>query len=649
MKFFPLILLFLLVYLFTYFFGFEYLKWESIQKFQELIQLSLGKAIIVFISIYIVYAIASIPGLLFLDVVAGIIFGQYLGFLLAWLSAVTGATIVFLTARYAFTSHTDNRFSRFLIKIQDGLNKHKANYLLFIRLFPCMPFGLVNITLGALRINLLTFLWTTLVGIFPVSFLYTHAGRGISHIINQNSQISLTNLMNRNVIISLVGLSVLSLLPILVRKAISKIEINKGLRYSNTMYSLRKIADWLGIKCERHLPISSFAIDSREVERGGLFFALKGEKVDGHDYLSEIARKGAFAAVVDKDYKGEHFGLFLFFVEDVVVALQDIARKALLERKTKIIGITGSIGKTTTKEFLYEILKGKFRVQKTFGNRNSQRTLPLAILNAKGDEEFLILEMSMTEKGHIQNLVKMAPPTIVVLTPIVACHAKYFQNLDEIAEAKMEIFTNTAEFAVIHEKSAKYAAVVEGCLCDHVIYPKDLPFVSPFPESHMTENVSAAIEVGKYLGMQVEEMAIAAKRLKPYEHRFERKFMRGITFIDDSYNANATSMIAALQNLPKPIEGKKTIAVLGSMMDLGKYSFVSHTEVAKEALNHVDILYCIGEESMPMVDVFKKKERSVQFFTCYEELKIALHQIADEGDVVLIKGSNFHKLWKVLT
>ncbi len=414
------------------------------------------------------------------------------------------------------------------------------------------------------------------------------------------------------------------------------------------MYSLRKIANWLGAECDRYLPIASVAIDSREVEKGGIFFALRGEKVDGHDFLAEVASKGVFAAVVEKGYRGENFGMVLFYVDDVVGALQEIARRALLERKTKIIGITGSIGKTTTKEFLYEILKSKFRVQKTFGNRNSQRTLPLAILNAKGDEEFLILEMSMTEKGNIKNLVRMAPPEIIILTPIVTCHAKYFQNLEAIAEAKMEIFTATAEFAVIHEKSAGFAAVMEGCTCEHVIYHQDLEFPSPFSESHLTENVTAAVEVGKYLGLTIEEMALSSKRLKPFEHRFEKRQLRGITFIDDAYNANSTSMIAALQNLPKPKEGGKTIAVLGSMGELGKYSFVSHLEVAKEALSRVDILYCIGEEAKPMVEVFEKKEMPVRFFTCYDELKKVVHQTAQDGDVVLVKGSNFHKLWKVI-
>ncbi len=414
------------------------------------------------------------------------------------------------------------------------------------------------------------------------------------------------------------------------------------------MYSLRKIAGWLGKGCSQHLPISAFAIDSREVERGGIFFALKGEKVDGHDFLGEAVARGAFAAVVSNEYSGPDFGIILFYVEDVVAALQEVARRALLERRTKVIGITGSLGKTTTKEFIYEMLARTFRVHKSVGSRNSQRTLPLAILSAKGDEEFLILEMSMTEKGHIRKLVQMAPPEIVVLTPIVLCHAGFFPNLEAIAEAKGEVFTNKAEFAVIHEKAARFHSVIEGCTCDHVIYPAELHFPSPFVESHLTENVSAAVEVGKYLGLTSEEMAISARRMRPFEHRFETKKFRGITVIDDSYNANATSSIAALINLPKPEMGRKTIVVFGAMCDMGKYSFAVHSEVAKEALIRADMLYCIGEEAKLMVEVFEKNQKAARFFTCYEELKRALREVAKEGDVVLVKGSNYHKLWTVI-
>lgn len=414
------------------------------------------------------------------------------------------------------------------------------------------------------------------------------------------------------------------------------------------MYSLAKIANWLHQSCDSDLSISFFSIDSREVEKGGIFFALKGEKVDGHDFLEEVSKKGVLAAVVSKEYQGPNFGLVLLYVDDVVEALQEIARRALSERETKVIGITGSLAKTTTKEFLYHVLKQKFLVKKSEGNRNTQSTLPLAILNAEGNEEYLILEMSMTKKGHIKNLVHMAPPEIVILTPITICHATHFQDVEGIASAKAEILAPSTKFAVIHEKSIVYKAVTDAVSCDFIVYPTKTSFELPFEESHLRENVSGVIEVAKYLGLTDEEIQASLQDLKAFEHRFEKKVHRGITFIDDAYNANGLSMIAALKNLPHPRPGKKKIAVLGSMADLGKYSDRVHREVANVALFCVDVLYCIGDDAKPMVEEFKKSDKEVLFFTSYEELKNRLQGFAEEGDVVLVKGSNFHKLWKVI-
>jgi UDP-N-acetylmuramoyl-tripeptide--D-alanyl-D-alanine ligase len=414
------------------------------------------------------------------------------------------------------------------------------------------------------------------------------------------------------------------------------------------MYTLSKIANWLGQTCDKDCPISFFSIDSREVEKGGIFFALKGEKVDGHNFLEEVARKGVSAAVVSKKYVGLNFGLRLFYVDDVIQALQEIARRALLERKTKVIGITGSLAKTTTKEFLYHVLQSKFFIKKSEGNRNTQSTLPLAILNAEGNEEYLILEMSMTKKGHITNLVQMAPPEIVVLTPITICHATHFQDVEGIASAKAEILAPSAKFAVIHETSISYKAVRKALTCDFAVYPKKINFEIPFQESHLRENVAGVIEVAKYLGLRDDEIIASLRGLKAFEHRFEKIVHRGITFIDDAYNANGLSMIAALKNLPNPKPGKKKIAVLGSMADLGKYSDAVHRDVANVAASYVDLLYCIGDHAKPMVEVFEKMKKEVLFFSSYEELKSRLRVVAEEGDVVLVKGSNFHKLWKVI-
>ncbi len=218
MRFLPIMILLSVVFLFYYFFGFDFVSWNAIGKFQKLVNESLFEAILIFISVYIIYAMASIPGLLLLDVVAGIVFGQTIGLLLAWLSAATGATIVFLSVRYAFSNLRLEGKKHFIQRLEGGFNKHASNYLLFVRLVPCMPFGLINISLGILKVRPRLFIWTTLLGILPVSFFYTHAGAGISHMIRGEGPISAHLILNRSVVLSLIGLSVLALLPIIIKK-----------------------------------------------------------------------------------------------------------------------------------------------------------------------------------------------------------------------------------------------------------------------------------------------------------------------------------------------------------------------------------------------------------------------------------------------
>ena len=171
-----------------------------------------------------------------------------------------------------------------------------------------------------------------------------------------------------------------------------------------------------------------FAIDSRKIGRGGLFFSLPGEKVDGNQFLDHVAKKGALGAVVTKSYKGPDFGLQLLAVDDVKEALQYLAKIAMTCRTEKVIGITGSMGKTTTKEFLATLLSAKFRVAKTPGNYNSQLTLPITVLNLKGEYDYLILEMGMSEHGHIQTLVNIAPPDMGVVTRIAPAGMEGFKG-----------------------------------------------------------------------------------------------------------------------------------------------------------------------------------------------------------------------------
>lgn len=413
------------------------------------------------------------------------------------------------------------------------------------------------------------------------------------------------------------------------------------------MLSLIKIAKLLGLSCSRHLPISETGIDSRTIAQGGLFFALKGERNDGHDFLCDVAKRGAFAAVVSKDYQGPDFGLVLLPVDDVLESMHYLAKEILRERKTRVIGVTGSVGKTTTKEFLFQLLCKKYKVHKNPKSFNSQRTLPLVIMNAKGNEDYLLLEMAMTEKGHIAKLVEIAAPTIVVLTPIALAHAKAFTGLDDIGSAKGEIFSPQTEFAVIHAGSYQLPSIQKACKCKYEIYPKVLPIKSPFKETHFTENFAAAFAIAKYLGLTDQEIELRSQGLKTIEHRFEKKLIQGITYIDDSYNANPTSMRAALMNLPSPKGEGKRIAVLGAMVDLASLSYTYHKEVGEIALQKVDELFCIGEECRPMVEVFSAAKKPVRIFNDYAALTKAVIMRASKGDVVLIKGSNYHKLWEI--
>ncbi|MCH9618929.1 MAG: UDP-N-acetylmuramoyl-tripeptide--D-alanyl-D-alanine ligase [Chlamydiia bacterium] len=414
--------------------------------------------------------------------------------------------------------------------------------------------------------------------------------------------------------------------------------------------SLEKIAAILGSVSASTLDIHHYVIDSRKAVQGSLFFALKGARADGHDYLHEVSEKGAYAAVVSREYTGPGYGLELFFVEDVLEALQKLARVMLKERGIKVIGVTGSVGKTTTKDMIARILRLKYKVHATKRSYNSQSMLPITILEADGDEDFMVLEMAMSKAGHIKQLVSIAPPAIVVLTPITYCHSENFETLEEIAAAKAEIFCMSTEYAVLHIDSAKFKAVYSACLSSNVLYPAKIPLISPFKESHFSDNFIAAYEVAKYVGMSDDEIRIASLSMhgSKSEHRFERIEKNGIVFIDDSYNANVLSVCAALDNIPQPSKEGRKIFVFGEMKELGSVAAMSHKMVTTKALEKVDVVLAIGKATKEMVECFESAGKIAYYHYDYRALKDKLFKVVKKGDVVLIKGSNSHKLWKLL-
>jgi UDP-N-acetylmuramoyl-tripeptide--D-alanyl-D-alanine ligase len=420
------------------------------------------------------------------------------------------------------------------------------------------------------------------------------------------------------------------------------------------------------------LNIQGFTADSRTVNPGDLFFALPGEKTSGLFFLEEAQKKGAKAALVPLEYEGESFGLELLYVADVLKSLQALAQEVFKEKKGCVIGVTGSVGKTTTKEFIATLLEEKYRVGKTSGTHNTQITLPLSLLNMKEPVEIFVLEMSMSGAGHIANLVEIAPPEIAVITKIGRAHAEFFERgIEGIAAAKAEIFAHARTKEVIVPGSSlvysAFEALKEKTLFGgeeesfDYVYRKEnegivilergerSPVMNlPFSASHFCENFCAAVATARKLGLSWGEIAAGVPRLKLYKMRFERIEKEGIIFINDAYNASPESMKAALSNLPKAVSGRKRIAVFGEMKELGVFSAQAHREVAEHALPRIDYLLCYGRGCAPMVEYFSQHKRPVEFFEDFAQLRTRMRGLAREGDLVLLKGANSNQLWRLL-
>lgn len=439
-------------------------------------------------------------------------------------------------------------------------------------------------------------------------------------------------------------------------------------------YSLKQFAEKLGLPCEKENSFSNIAVDTRLMAPNTLFFALPGANVDGHKFLKEAKEKGAVAAVVKKNYTGDNFGLPLLFVDDVLESLQTITREILLERKTKIVGVTGSLGKTTTKDFITALLRPKFRVSSTPGNSNSQIGIPLAILNhTTGEEDILVIEMGMTVPGNISKLLQIAPPDIAIITTVALVHACNFESLHAIAKTKAEILSHPkTRLGILDRGIENYEEIAKIGGCQKISFALDSQEADfslqmaensliirengqdivmdpiPVPGRHNLHNFLGASVVARQFGITWEEIRATLPALNLPERRLQFVQKHGALFVNDSYNASQNSMKAALECLPEPEKGGKKIAFLGEMLELGKFSEECHREVGLYALKYVDHLFCFGKECKTLFDVWKAKGRPVEWSMERADMVAALRKILTPGDVILLKGSRSKEVWKVL-
>ncbi|MDP1881145.1 MAG: UDP-N-acetylmuramoyl-tripeptide--D-alanyl-D-alanine ligase [Parachlamydiaceae bacterium] len=422
--------------------------------------------------------------------------------------------------------------------------------------------------------------------------------------------------------------------------------------------------------------IHGVQVDSRLIKPGDLFIALKGEKTDGHCFLEDVRQKGAIGAIVCKDFQNQHIDFPLIRVEDPLHSFQMLAQKLIQNSSPRIIGVTGSVGKTSTKHFIQTLLEKHYKLIASPRNQNSQIGLPLTILNhTDGTEDVLVLEMGMTEAGHLKQLVQIAPPEVAVITNVELVHAENFHSLKEIALAKGEIFSHPSTRLGILSKENPFFDDLSAIKdfekrsfsnsfqnADYFIHLKnkqlsiqaniekkliELGSIS-FQGNHHLHNLVAAIAVARYFNIDWESIIHTIPTLHLTERRFEIVHQQSITFINDSYNASEFSIKAALESMPSPKKNGRKIAVIGSMSELGKFSFDCHRNVGHYALDYVEIMYCLGDDCQPIVDIWKNQGRSVCLFQKRDELVRCLKNELKQNDVVLLKGSNYHELWKVL-
>ncbi|PYL65934.1 MAG: UDP-N-acetylmuramoyl-tripeptide--D-alanyl-D-alanine ligase [Verrucomicrobia bacterium] len=394
--------------------------------------------------------------------------------------------------------------------------------------------------------------------------------------------------------------------------------------------------------------IDKVSTDSRTIKRGELFVALRGENFDGHNFVEAVATAGATGAIVDSNWKGNAGDNFaLIRAKDTLLAYQQLAANYRKSLKLSVVAITGSNGKTSTKDFAAAVLARRFRVTKTQGNFNNHVGLPQTILEATSQDEIAVWEIGMNHPGEVAVLAKIAAADVGIITNIGVAHIEFMGSREKIAEEKGALAEAIgAEGTVILNAddpfTKRIATILEGAhRCRAQL---------PVPGLHMVQNSLLAVAVGRVFGLSLEECAAGLVAAPLTKARLQVREIRGVQFLDDSYNANTDSMKAALRTLVELDAEGQRIAVLGEMRELGGESEAGHREVGEMAAAlKVDHLIAIGNVAAGLADAAKQAglENSSTVASTAEAAEL-LAVIAAPGDLVLIKGSRLARTEQVI-
>jgi len=424
---------------------------------------------------------------------------------------------------------------------------------------------------------------------------------------------------------------------------------------------------------------TGYSIDSRTIGCGELFFAVKGERLDGHDYVSAALEKGAIGAVVGQDQWHRYSWTDrVLVVDDTLVALQSLATAVRRLWGKPLVGVTGSAGKTTTKEAIAHVLAAKFCVLKSEGNFNNHFGLPLMLLKLKPEHDLAVIEMGMSHAGEIRALAKIAQPEIGVVTNVAPVHLEFFDSLAGIARAKYELveslpsggtavlnaddeyvsqFGRDFQGRVIQYGTAANSDVraenlqsrgTDGSEFDVVVGETRARAHLPLVGDHNVLNALAAVSVSIACGMKIPEAVAALATLKPADKRGQVVHVGNITVINDCYNSNPKALHAMIDALAAMKAGRR-ILVAGEMLELGPAGEEMHRAAGKHAAEKgIDMLVGVRGLGQAMVEGAKQAGARAEFVATPEEAGEWLSRETRDGDVVLLKASRGVKLEKAL-
>ena len=434
----------------------------------------------------------------------------------------------------------------------------------------------------------------------------------------------------------------------------------------------------------RDAVFTGVSIDSRTVAPGEIFFAIRGPRMDGHRFIADVTARGALGAVAADDYVPscelpENF--VVIRVKDTHESLKTLARSVRLAWKGKLAAVTGSVGKTTTREFAYQLIKNRFRAYQTPGNYNNLFGLPLALFGLSPEHEVGIFEMGMSAPGEIAEMCRIALPETGILTNVAPAHLEFFASLEQIAEAKGELVEGLAPDGTLiynaddplvvklagrfggkkisfgRSKDAAVRAdnieIHDLCAtrfrlsCGGVMLGAALPFAG----EHYVRNALPGVALALDLGMTPEEIVPALERLQQAEMRGKTlRFREGFAVIDDSYNSSPRALMSMIEVLAAAPGFLRRILLAGEMLELGSSAPLLHYECGEFAARRgIDMVIGVTENAGEIVRAAESNRMKALFFETSEGAAKFAVEIIRPGDLVLVKGSRGIHMEKIIS